>query len=103
MMFNTIFIVTALLYFVLNHFRTEMYVLHHIYVTMLVSLCPEYLHFGDGQYAGSLDEALNNIEHSNRTCNLIIGVGDGKAGAVSGALGSDKHKNKPHLQKRTFM
>jgi isopenicillin-N N-acyltransferase like protein len=36
------------------------------------------------QYENSLTGAKNRITNSNRTCNLIIGVGDGKSGEVNG-------------------
>lgn len=36
------------------------------------------------QYSTSLPEAIATIQAANRTCNLILGVGDGKARAVSG-------------------
>ena len=36
------------------------------------------------QYSNSLDEARNAITNANRTCNLILGVGDGKAEHVNG-------------------
>lgn len=36
------------------------------------------------QYSKSLPEAIDTIQAANRTCNLILGVGDGKAKAVSG-------------------
>jgi isopenicillin-N N-acyltransferase-like protein len=36
------------------------------------------------QFEKSIQSAEATIESSNRTCNLIIGVGDGKAGVVNG-------------------
>lgn len=36
------------------------------------------------KYENSLDEAILRIQNSNRTCNLIIGIGDGEAGMVNG-------------------
>lgn len=36
------------------------------------------------QYSNGLDAALSTIENANRTCNLIIGVGDGEASMVNG-------------------
>lgn len=36
------------------------------------------------KYSESLDEAVSYIQNANRTCNLIIGVGDGEAGMVNG-------------------
>merc|ERR1712000_506581 len=32
----------------------------------------------------SLDTAITRIQSSDRTCNLIVGVGDGEAGMVNG-------------------
>ena len=36
------------------------------------------------KYEDSLDNAVQRIENANRTCNLIIGIGDGEAGVVNG-------------------
>lgn len=36
------------------------------------------------KYTDSLDTAVDRITNSNRTCNLIIGIGDGEAGVVNG-------------------
>lgn len=36
------------------------------------------------QFDNSLDEAITNLENTNRTCNLILGVGDGKNSIVNG-------------------
>lgn len=36
------------------------------------------------QFENSLQAAEDRIANSNRTCNLIIGVGDGKQGIVNG-------------------
>jgi isopenicillin-N N-acyltransferase like protein len=36
------------------------------------------------QYTSSIEDGLASIENSNRTCNLIIGLGDGKAKVVNG-------------------
>lgn len=36
------------------------------------------------KYESSLDSAITRIETSNRTCNLIIGIGDGKENLVNG-------------------
>jgi len=36
------------------------------------------------QQATNVDEALGIIEHANRTCNLIIGIGDGAQGKAYG-------------------
>lgn len=36
------------------------------------------------KYENTLDDAITRIEESNRTCNLIIGIGDGKSGLVNG-------------------
>ena len=36
------------------------------------------------QFDDSVDQAIANIQAANRTCNLILGVGDGEAGRVSG-------------------
>lgn len=36
------------------------------------------------QFANSADEAISSIQNSNRTCNLILGVGDGNNKAVYG-------------------
>jgi isopenicillin-N N-acyltransferase-like protein len=36
------------------------------------------------KYENSMVDAITRIENANRTCNLIIGVGDGEAGIVNG-------------------
>ncbi|KAJ1434044.1 hypothetical protein B484DRAFT_2870 [Ochromonadaceae sp. CCMP2298] len=36
------------------------------------------------QYTDSLETALAHVESANRTCNLIIGLGDGQSGLVNG-------------------
>lgn len=36
------------------------------------------------QYSDSIEAGIESIEQSNRTCNLIIGLGDGKAKVVNG-------------------
>lgn len=36
------------------------------------------------QYSDSLEQAVSDIQNSNRTCNLIIGVGDGEENMVNG-------------------
>ena len=36
------------------------------------------------QGTSNIDDALQSVQEANRTCNLILGVGDGKAGRVSG-------------------
>ena len=36
------------------------------------------------QYSNSVDDAIKSIQNSNRTCNLILGVGDGNAKMVYG-------------------
>ena len=36
------------------------------------------------QYSTTLEEGIKSIQESNRTCNLIIGLGDGKEGYVNG-------------------
>lgn len=34
------------------------------------------------QFDGSLDEAVNRLSNAHRTCDLILGVGDGKVCAA---------------------
>lgn len=36
------------------------------------------------KYEDSLESAVNRVENANRTCNLVIGVGDGEAAMVNG-------------------
>mmetsp|Transcript_23858 Transcript_23858/g.34996 ORF Transcript_23858/g.34996 Transcript_23858/m.34996 type:complete len:437 (+) Transcript_23858:63-1373(+) len=36
------------------------------------------------KYENSLESAINRIQNANRTCNLIIGIGDGEASMVNG-------------------
>lgn len=36
------------------------------------------------QGTSNIDDALQSVQDADRTCNLILGVGDGKAGKVSG-------------------
>jgi hypothetical protein len=36
------------------------------------------------KYQTSMDDAITYIEEANRTCNLILGIGDGEAGIVNG-------------------
>jgi len=36
------------------------------------------------QYESTLDSAKSNIAEADRTCNLIIGIGDGKAAKATG-------------------
>lgn len=36
------------------------------------------------KYTQTLEEGIARIENSNRTCNLIIGIGDGKSNLVNG-------------------
>ena len=34
------------------------------------------------QFDNTLDDAINRMANTERTCNLILGVGDGKVGKI---------------------
>jgi hypothetical protein len=45
------------------------------------------------QHTSSIEDAIESVENSERTCNLILGVGDGKAGKVNGIQYSGRVAN----------
>eukprot|EP00605_Chrysophyceae_sp_TOSAG23-4_P002579 GSChrysophyteH1.ASY1.ANO1.2849.1 assembled CDS len=45
------------------------------------------------QHTSSLDDAVKSVQDSERTCNLIVGVGDGKKGMVNGIQYSGRVAN----------